>query len=56
MHWMMTTMRNVLIGGAAAAIFVTTTYGQINDSIRGPASETNHFTDTPKGWVHPKTP
>jgi hypothetical protein len=56
MHWMMTTMRNVLIGGAAAAIFVTTTYGQINDSIRGPASETNHFIDTPKGWVHPKTP
>jgi hypothetical protein len=56
MHWMMTTMRNVLIGGAAAAIFVTTTYGQINDSIRGPASEANHFIETPKGWVHPKTP
>ena len=56
MHWMMTTMRNVLIGGAAAAIFVTTTYGQINDSVRGPASETNHFIETPKGWVHPKTP
>src|SRR4029453_7665479 len=28
------TMRNVLIGSVAAAIFVTTTYAQINDSIR----------------------
>ena len=29
-------LRSVLLGAAAAAIFVTTTYGQINDSIRGP--------------------
>jgi len=50
------TMRNVLIGSVAAAIFVTTTYAQINDSIRGPAGEINHFIETPKGWVHPKTP
>jgi len=56
MHRMMPAMRSVLLGAAAAAIFVTTTYGQINDSIRGAASEANHFIETPKGWVHPKTP
>jgi hypothetical protein len=56
MHWMMPAMRSLLLGAAAAAIFVTTTYGQINDSVRGPASEANHFIETPKGWVHPKTP
>jgi hypothetical protein len=49
-------MRALLLGTAAAVIFVTTTYGQISDSIRGPASEVNHFIETPKGWVHPKTP
>jgi len=53
---MMPAMRSLLLGGAAAAIFLTTTYAQINDSIRGPASEANHFIETPKGWVHPKTP
>ena len=56
MHRMMPAMRSVLLGAAAAAIFVTTTYGQINDSIRGAASEANHFIETPKGWTHPKTP
>ena len=55
MYRMMPAMRSLLLGAAAAAIFVTTTYGQINDSIRGPASEANHFIETPKGWVHPKT-
>jgi hypothetical protein len=56
MHRMMPTLRSLLLGAAAAAIFVTTTYGQINDSVRGPASEKNHFIATPAGWVHPKTP
>jgi hypothetical protein len=56
MHRMMPSMRSMLCGAAAAAIFVTTTYGQISDSIRGAASEANHFIETPKGWVHPKTP
>jgi hypothetical protein len=46
----------MILGAAAAAIFFTTTYAQISDSIRGPASEANHFIETPKGWVHPKTP
>ena len=56
MHRIKESMRNVLIGSVAAAIFVTTTYAQISDSIRGPAGEINHFIETPKGWVHPKTP
>jgi hypothetical protein len=50
------TLRSLLLGSAAAAIFVTTTFGQINDSVRGAPSEANHFIETPKGWVHPKTP
>ena len=56
MHRIMRTMGSVLLGSAAAAIFVTTAHGQINDSIRGVPSEANHFIETPKGWVHPKTP
>jgi hypothetical protein len=56
MHRTIPGLRNLAWGAAAATIFVTTTYGQISDSIRGPASEANHFIETPKGWVHPKTP
>jgi hypothetical protein len=54
MKRMMPTMRSVLLGAAAAAIFVTVTYGQ--QSILGPPSEANIFIETPKGWVQPKTP
>jgi hypothetical protein len=53
MHWMMSTTRGVLLGTAAAAIFVVSADGQ---SILGPPSEANHFIETPAGWVHPKTP
>ncbi|PYR25205.1 MAG: hypothetical protein DMF92_21005, partial [Acidobacteria bacterium] len=49
----MQTMRIALLRAAAAAILVVTAYGQ---SILGPPSEANHFIETPKGWVHPKTP
>ena len=49
----MPAMRSVLLGLTATAIFVATTHGQ---SILGPPSEANHFIETPKGWVHPKTP
>jgi hypothetical protein len=56
MHRMFPAIRSLLIGAAAAAVFVTATYGQINDSIRGVPSEKNHFIETPKGWEHPKTP
>src|SRR6187397_1073567 len=53
MHRTMPATRSVLLGAAAAAVFLTTTYGQ---SILGPPSEANHFIETPAGWVHPKTP
>src|SRR5690242_19723705 len=46
-------MKSALLGTVAAAAFMTTTHGQ---SILGPPSEANHFIETPKGWVHPKTP
>ena len=52
MYQVMPAMRSVLLGAAAAAVFLTTTYGQ---SILGLPSEANHFIETPKGWVHPKT-
>ena len=55
MHRLIPAMRSVLLGAAGAAIFLTTTFAQVNDSVRGPASEANHFIETPKGWVHPKT-
>ena len=58
------TMRGVLVSSrrrgvgallvaAATAIVITTTHGQ---SILGPPSEANNFIETPKGWLHPKTP
>jgi hypothetical protein len=52
MHWMMRTTGRACLGAAAAALFLTTASGQ---SILGPPSEANHFIETPKGWVHPKT-
>jgi hypothetical protein len=56
MHPITSTTRSVLLGAAAAAMFVATANAQINDSIRGAASEANHFIATPKGWKQPKTP
>src|SRR5437762_125152 len=53
MHRIMLTMRMALLGALAPAMFVLTAHGQ---SILGPPSEANHFIETPKGWVHPKTP
>jgi hypothetical protein len=47
-----TAFRPALLGGAAA-ILSTVAHAQ---SILGPPSEANHFIETPKGWVHPKTP
>ncbi|HEV8397315.1 MAG TPA: hypothetical protein VGQ37_23690, partial [Vicinamibacterales bacterium] len=43
-------LRNAVIGGLGAALFVVTASGQA-----GSPSEANHFIETPKGWVHPKT-
>ena len=45
-------IRSALLGAAAATVFVTATSTQ---SILGPPSEANHFIETPRGWVHPKT-
>ncbi len=43
----------MLVGAVAAATVIATMHGQ---SILGPPSEANHFIETPRGWVHPKTP
>jgi hypothetical protein len=53
MHRIRPAIGRPLLGLAAAAVFVTTAFGQ---SILGPPSEANHFIETPNGWVHPKTP
>lgn len=47
------TVRSLLLGAASVAIFIATTHGQ---SILGPPSEANHYIETPKGWVQPRTP
>jgi len=48
------TLRYALV--VAALGFGVAAQAQINDSIRGAASEANHFIETPKGWKHPMTP
>jgi len=50
------TMRSVLPAFGAAAVLVATAHAQISDSIRGAASEDNHFIATPNGWEHPMKP
>jgi hypothetical protein len=49
------TLRSALLGATAAALLVATAQAQIDDSIRGAASEANNFIATPKGWKPPKT-
>src|SRR4029450_7411493 len=49
----MQTMRIALLRAAAVAILFVTAHAQ---SILGPPSGGSHFIETPKGWVHPKTP
>src|SRR5262245_17731388 len=44
--------KSSLILGAAAAVFAVTVRAQ---SPGVAPSEANHFIETPKGWVHPKT-
>src|SRR5262249_37269081 len=53
MHRILRTMRAALLGALPAAAFVVAPQGQAR---LGPPSEANHFIETPKGWVHPKTP
>ncbi len=52
MHRIRPAMRSVLLGAAAAAIFVATIQAQ---SVLGPPGPANHFIATPGGWVHPQT-
>jgi hypothetical protein len=40
---------------AAMSLAATAQAQKINDSIRGAASEANHFIATPSGWKHPMT-
>jgi len=47
------TGKHLLLGSLAAALFVATASGQ---SAGQAPSEANHFIETPKGWVQPKTP
>jgi hypothetical protein len=48
------TIRYTLLG--IAACLAATAHAQINDSIRGAASDANHFIATPARWKHPMTP
>src|SRR5690348_17319736 len=59
MYRIIRTLGAALLGVAAAAASVAGARAQtahISDAVRGPASEANHFIETPKGWVQPKTP
>ena len=54
MHSTVYAAKRFLIGSFAAGLFVAAVSAQTS-SILGPPSEANHFVETPKGWVHPKT-
>lgn len=49
-------LRSLALGAAAAAMSLATAQAQIDDAIRGASSEANHFIETPDGWAHPMTP
>jgi hypothetical protein len=55
-HSIMSTLRRLLLAAGAAPLLLAAAHAQIDDSIRGAPSETNHFIGTPKGWRHPMTP
>lgn len=50
------TIRGALLGAGAGATLIAAAHAEINDSIRGAASEANHFIETPNDWEHPMTP
>src|SRR5512145_187104 len=58
MDFIVKTASRVALGVCAAALFVAATAAQApNQPSPGvAASEANHFIETPKGWVHPRTP
>jgi hypothetical protein len=49
-------LRCALPCAIAAALLAPAAEAQINDSIRGAASEANNFIATPRRWQHPMTP
>jgi hypothetical protein len=49
------TAKSLLILAGAAAVFAVTVGAQSGASPGVAPSESNHFIETPKGWVHPKT-
>jgi hypothetical protein len=51
----LSTAHRRLLAALSAALLGASAQAQIGDSIRGAASEANHFIATPKGWTHPKT-
>ena len=56
-----TSLRRLLFGGIAVSVFVAGVEAQAPRFNFAPspgvaASEANHFVETPKGWVHPRTP
>ena len=53
-----TTARRVVLGACAAGLFVAAASAQAPNFSPSPGvapSEANHFIETPKGWVHPRT-
>jgi hypothetical protein len=55
MHPKLSSLRQALLVAVGTCAAVSAG-AQINDSIRGTASEANHFIATPRGWEHPMTP
>ena len=53
MHSSRRALSRTLVYGCSAALFVAVVNGQ---SPAGTPSEANHFIETPKGWIQPKTP
>ena len=56
MHSIRATLSATLLATATAGLLGATAHAQINDSIRGAASEANNFIATPRGWKHPMQP
>jgi len=61
MYRMVSLAKRVALGVFAAALFVVAAGAQaptaspLPQPVLGPPNASNHFIETPKGWVHPKT-
>ena len=61
MYRMVSLAKRVALGAFAAALFVVAAGAQaptaspLPQPVLGPPNASNHFIETPKGWVHPKT-